>query len=102
MQKVFSTGQLERVLYIPHEHRKAEVYLRENIENCVYDKPDGESMEGQEADEVYFLTNLSKEEVEANFDNLWVKCETGEKTLKERVDELEDLLGMVIDETLGV
>lgn len=104
MQRTCSVEPLESVAYFSHGANKpAEVYLRENIEKVDVETPDGKKTQTQYvADEVAFKTMLSKEEVEENFDALWVKAETEAKPLADRIDEIEDLLGIVIDEMLEV
>lgn len=102
MQKTFSTNPIERVTYFDHFPRPAEVYLHENIEQVEIVHSDGETETQWTADEVYIKTHLSKQEVEENFDAIWVKAETEAKTQGERIEELETLVGDLIDVVLEV
>lgn len=96
MQRTYSMEPLERIAYFAHSGRQADVYLRENIQQ---ETEDGETR--YSADEVHITTDLTREEVEESFDMLWVKAENDAKPLSERLDEVEDLLGMTVDLLLG-
>ena len=75
MQKVYSSQPIESIAY----HRRtndAEVYLRENISEEIDVRPDGTEQPLYVADEVFIITDLSREEVESRFDELWVKAES--------------------------
>ncbi|MCD7784563.1 MAG: hypothetical protein LUH18_03130 [Oscillospiraceae bacterium] len=78
----------------------ADVWLRKNIAE-VKGEQDGESGTQYEADEVYFRTSLSEEDVAESFDELFenggttIDEDTGEEsvsnpTLAERVEALEE------------
>ena len=102
MQKVYATEPLERVWYRARKGKKSEVYLRENIHKVEIETPEGETCTQYAADEVFLLTSLTKEQVEEQFDELWVQAETANKSDKERIAELEDLVGALIDTVLEV
>ncbi len=95
------TEKPEAMQYMPlPDSELADVWLRKNIAE-VEDEQDGEARTHYEADEVYFRTSLSEENVAENFDELFenggttVDEDTGEEsvsnpTLAERVEALEE------------
>lgn len=88
--------QPEAILYMPLPHGKADVWLRKDIEQ-------GQDEVGSAvwiAREVYFRTELSKDEIEANFDAIFdngspvVDQDTGKETadgvtIADRLEALE-------------
>lgn len=97
MQRVYSMSPLERIAYFAHGSTPADVYLRENIEAVTEQSIFGGEVTYWQADEVQLQTLNSLEEVEENFDELWVTAERASRSLEERVTELEDQLGAAID-----
>lgn len=86
--------------YMPLPDGKADVWLRQNITQETRETENGTETVWT-ADEVYFRTSLSQEEIEENFDAIFenggpvVDEDTGEEltdgvTLKERVEVLEE------------
>lgn len=102
MQKTYSNSPLERIAYFGRgEGKKADVYLRENIEEItVPAKEDGEERTKWCADEVHIKTTLPEEEVAENFDELWVRAEVEGKSIEERLDECDELIGALIEVAL--
>lgn len=100
MELSLSSVPLERIDYYPLNDGTALVILRENIEEDYRDNADGTSDAFWRADEVKVVTTLPEDEIEANFDSLWVEGETASKTLEQRLAEIEALLGATIDTIL--
>lgn len=100
MGKTYDTKPLERIVYYPQEDGTAIVELRDNIEQIETDGDDGSSMTWQ-ADEVIVTTDLPEDLIEESFDSLWVRAETDEKPLAQRVKELEEMLDATIAVVLG-
>lgn len=89
MQKTYFTTEPDRVLFKPLADGSAEVYLRRNIE-------ERESEEGGwQADEVFFTTNLSQAEVEAQFDSYFM--EEPEPTIADVVEALDTLTQIILE-----
>ena len=103
--KTYSTSPLERVAYFGYnDGSPADVYLRDNIEEI--DVPaEGDDTDANLkqwiADEVHVKTYLPKDEIEENFDALWVQAETNLKPLEQRVAEAEATLDEIITVILG-
>ena len=93
MHKTFATAGLLPIIYVPQPDGTAEVWLRENIER----EEDEGGLRLYVADEVRFKTRHPYEYVEEHFDEMWVTAVKAEKSLEERIDELEDQLGAAID-----
>lgn len=97
--KVYYDAEPEKIKYELLPDGTANVYLRRNIkQETMARAADGgeETYKGWTAEETGFSTTATKEEVEAQFDNLVLS--KGEKpTLEERVSALE----AVIMETEG-
>ena len=81
-----------------------DVWLRKNIvevetEEESYDeegKPITIKSKHWEADEVYLLTKMSKEEIEADFDNIYY--ESGpQPTVEDRLDIIEGVIGELME-----
>lgn len=95
--KVYYDSEPSKVLYQPLPDGKANVYLRSNI--CQADRSDfnqdsknGETQKIWTADEKQFCTSLTKDEVSANFDQLFMTADIPSPTLEERVAVLEAAL----------
>ena len=86
MQKTYFTTEPDRVSYQPTSEGTAEVYLRRNIE---------ETEEGWQADEVFFVTRLSQEEVVAQFDSYFI--EEPEPTIGDLVEAVDILTQIVLE-----
>ena len=100
--KVYSTQPLERVAYFGYAGGDpADVYLRDNIEEADIELAEGGTQKQYVADEVHFKTDLAKEDVEANFDDLWVKAEYEQRPLNQRISDLEALMDDTISLILG-
>lgn len=101
--KTESNVKLDKILYMPLPDGLADVWLRENIEEVEVDTGEGKQTVWT-ADEVYFRTAKSQEEIEANFDEIFAAGGTGEVfdeepeetgevlSLSARVQEIEDLI----------
>lgn len=84
---VNSVTEPEKVLYIAHAGRAPEVLLRKNAEKV-------EDLEGNEQwryEEHRIECDLTKEQVEAQFDMLWAAAERNVKTVDERVADVESI-----------
>ncbi|MCD8206680.1 MAG: hypothetical protein LUD72_01945 [Bacteroidales bacterium] len=101
MATTVSYNEIERIVYMPLPIGLADVWLHENIEQA--EDEDGNAI--WTADEVYFRTAKTEEEIEANFDEIFANGGTGETfdpepdegnpnptSITERVDEIEDLV----------
>lgn len=75
------------ILYMPH-NGIADVWLRKNIRKEL----DEDGNEMWIADEKYLKTDLSKEEVEERFDELFITPEDSNVSLEERIDTLENVI----------
>ncbi|MBP3884244.1 MAG: hypothetical protein J6D54_04825 [Olsenella sp.] len=100
MKRVHSSEPLGRLTYHWLDDGTAIVYLRDNIEHLTVET-DGGTTEEWVADEVEVRVDMSREEVEEAFDQLWVKGETESKPLSQRVEEIEELLDATIAVVLG-
>lgn len=91
MQKVYFTTEPGQILYMPQDNGTAEVWLRRNINQ-------EESEEGTvwTADEVFFRTRLTEEEVIDQAENYFI--EEPETTIEDLVEALDILTGIVIGE----
>ena len=96
METVLYSQMPEAILYMALPDGRADVWLRQNIEQITDENDDTQWT----ADEVYFRTTLTEEEVTKGFDALFenggptIDEETGEEsadepTVAERVDALE-------------
>ena len=101
MEKTFSSEPLERFTYHPQNDGTAIVYLRDNIEQDVADSPEGEGTPFWSADEVHTVTTLGYDEIADNFDQLWVRAETEEKSVEQRLAEVEEITGTLVAMALG-
>lgn len=96
MQTVYSIDPLERISFYPIQDEKNIVFLRDNIHPATFG-PSQTPVSGWQADEVMLRTDLTKEEIEADFDNIWVKAEVASQPLEKRVEYLEELLSSTLD-----
>lgn len=90
--KVYYDTEPEKILYQPLPDGKANVYLRKNItqaERSVFNQDKEEKQTVWTADEKSIQTELSKEDVETNFDQLFLTADFPAPTLEERVAALE-------------
>lgn len=86
------------IVYCSRKDGFAEVWLHENIEETVEERPDEEEpLALYTADETRFITRHSRQYVEDHFDELWIAAEKDSQPLSERITELEDQLGAAID-----
>lgn len=93
-----SYNPIERVVFCPREDGSAEVWLHEDIrQQTIRPHDDAEGYDLYTADEVHFKTRHSREYVEENFDALWVAAEKSTQSVSERLNEVEDLVGALID-----
>lgn len=90
------------ILYMSRPDTKyADVWLRKNI---VAVEIENEYNEGEEpstyidwqADEVYALTTVSREEIEADFDNFFYSFGP-QPTVEERLDVIEGVIGEMME-----
>lgn len=94
---------IESVVYCPRKDGSAEVWLHENIEETVEERPDEEeTLVLYTADETHFITRHSRQYIEDHFDELWIAAERADQPLSERIAELEDQLGAAIDVLLAM
>lgn len=96
MEKTYSSEELAPIEYYPQPDGKALVVLRENIEQNYRDNDDGTSFAFWQADEVQVVTDLAEDEIEDNFDALWVRGVTESKTVEERLAEIEENQDIII------
>ncbi|MBP3883624.1 MAG: hypothetical protein J6D54_01625 [Olsenella sp.] len=101
MDRTISSEPLESFTYQPQGDGTAVVHLRDNIGQDVYDNPDGEGTEFWYADEVVVTTALPEDEIEENFDRLWVQAETAGKSIEERIAEMEETQDAILSVLLG-
>lgn len=90
--KVYYDTEPEKILYQPLPNGTANVYLRKNItqaERSTFNQDKEEKQAVWTADEKNIQTELSKEDIEANFDQLFVTADFPAPTLEERVAVLE-------------
>lgn len=103
--KTYSYEELEPIAYFAHKGRPADVYLRDGIAVETLERDDGEGnateVEMWSAEEVHLKTYMSEAEVAERFDELWVSAQASAKPVAERLDEMDAILGALIDVTLG-
>lgn len=96
--KVYYDTEPEKILYQPLPDGTANVYLRKNIaqaERSTFNQDQEEKQIVWTADEKNIQTELSKDDVEANFDQLFLTADFSEPTLEERVAVLESAIAEV-------
>ena len=93
--KVYYDSKPDAILYQPLPDGTANVYLRKNIaqaERSTFNQDQEEKMTVWTADEKNTQTELSKEDVEANFDQLFLTADFPAPTLEERITALEQAI----------
>lgn len=93
--KVYYDSQPEKILYQPLPGGAANVYLRKNItqaERSIFNEDKEEKQSVWTADEKNIQTELSREDVEASFDQLFLTADFPAPTLEDRVSVLEAAL----------
>ena len=96
--KVYYDSKPDAILYQPLPDGTANVYLRKNIEQAersTFNQGQEETQTVWTADEKNVKTKLSKEDVEANFDPLFLTANFPEPTLEERMAVLESAIAEV-------
>ena len=96
--KVYYDTEPEKILYQPLQDGTANVYLRKNItqaERSTFNEDKEEKQSVWTADEKNIQTELSREDVEANFDQLFLTADFPAPTLEERVAVLESAIAEV-------
>lgn len=99
--KVYYDSKPDAILYQPLPDGTANVYLRKNIaqaERSTFNEDKEEKMTVWTADEKNIRTELSKESVEANFDQLFFTADFPEPALEERVAILENAIAEMASE----
>lgn len=93
--KVYYDTKPEAILYQPLPNGTANVYLRKNItqaERSTFNEDKDEKQTVWTADEKNIQTELSKEDVETNFDQLFLTADFPVPALEDRVAVLEAAL----------
>lgn len=96
--KVYYDTEPAKILYQPLPDGTANVYLRKNItqtERSTFNQDKEEKQTVWTADEKNIQTELSKDDVEANFDQLFLTSDFPVPTLEERVAVLESAIAEV-------
>ena len=96
--KVYYDSKPDAILYQPLPDGTANVYLRKNIEQAersTFNQGQEETQTVWTADEKNVKTKLSKDDVEANFDLLFLTANFPEPTLEERMAVLERAIAEV-------
>lgn len=96
--KVYYDSKPDAILYQPLPDGTANVYLRKNIaqaERSTFNQGGEETQTVWTADEKNIQTELSKEDVEASFDQLFLTADFPTPTLEERVSVLESAMAEV-------
>lgn len=96
--KVYYDTEPAKILYQPLPDGTANVYLRKNIaqaERSTFNQDKEEKQTVWTADEKNIQTTLSKDDVEANFDQLFLTADFPSPTLEERVAVLESAIAEV-------
>lgn len=93
--KVYYDSKPEAILYQPLPDGTANVYLRKNIEQAersTFNKDKEEKMTVWTADEKQTVTTMTKAEVTASFDSLFLSADISTPTLEERITALERVI----------
>ncbi|MGF0020226.1 hypothetical protein [Acidaminococcus fermentans] len=96
--KVYYDTEPEKILYQPLPDGTANVYLRKNItqaERSTFNEDKEEKQSVWTADEKNIKTELSKDDVEVNFDQLFLTADFPVPTLEDRVAVLESAIAEV-------
>lgn len=99
--KVYYDTEPAKILYQPLPDGTANVYLRKNItqaERSTFNQDQEEKQTVWTADEKNIQTELSKDDVEANFDQLFLTADFPEPALEERMAVLEDAIAEMASE----
>lgn len=99
--KVYYDSKPDAILYQPLPDGTANVYLRKNIEQAersTFNQDQEETQTVWTADEKNIRTELSKEDVEANFDQLFLTADFPGPALEERVAVLENAIAEMTSE----
>lgn len=84
-----STRELSRIELVPRGDGLSDCYLRRNITSEEVTDENGVTQTVWSADEVYFTTDKSADEIEALFDALWTEAEKMSMTDSERIVQNE-------------
>lgn len=93
--KVYYDTEPAKILFQPLPDGTANVYLRKNIaqaERSTFNQDQEEKQTLWTADEKHIQTELSKKDVEANFDQLFLTADFPPPALEDRVAVLEAAL----------
>lgn len=90
---VICNTEPEKIQYMPLPDGRADVWLRKDIHE---DVDDYGGITAWVADEVYFRTNLSKEEVEERFDELYANRGDGSSQADEDEISAEEALQIIM------
>lgn len=102
--KVYYDSKPDAISYQPLPDGTANVYLRKNItqeEQSMLNEGKEEKMTVWTADEKNIQTELSKEDVEANFDQLFLTADFPEPALEKRVAVLENAIAEMTSEVVS-
>ena len=102
--KVYYDSKPDAILYQPLPDGTANVYLRKNIEQAersMFNEGKEEKQTVWTADEKNIQTELSKEDVEANFEQLFLTAYFPEPALEERVAVLENAIAEMTSEVVS-
>ena len=91
MHEAYFTTEPAAISYLSRPDGVAEVYLRRNIES--FETAEGDT--AWKADEVFFETMLSEEEVADQFDNYFI--EEPETTIDDLVDAIDILTQIILE-----
>ena len=86
--KVYSPEPLDAVDYHERADGRADVRLRRNFAECPRQDEQGSYVE-YSADELYFVTDMTRDEIEASAETLWIEIERERMTSDERIAALE-------------
>lgn len=103
MQQTLSATPLEAV-HVEQRGDIADVWLRRNIVHDCHDLPDGGSQEFWGADEVYgtLPAGTTKEQVEADFDKLWLRFDNAGLTDREYAELTAESSAGVVSSAIGM
>lgn len=102
--KVYYDSKPDAILYQPLPDGTANVYLRKNIaqaERSTFNQGGEETQTVWTADEKNIQTELSKEDAEANFEQLFLTADFPEPALEERVAVLENAIAEMTSEVVS-
>ena len=102
--KVYYDSKPDAILYQPLPDGTANVYLRKNIEQeeqPTFNQGQEETQTVWTADEKQIITTMTKDEVTASFDSLFLSADIPTPTLKERVAVLENAIAEMTSEVVS-